>query len=56
MKKAILLDIRLYVEGEDEAAHDFAQATTDAVRDIIEAGSAKYPRLAIKVRSIREKA
>ena len=55
MKKAINLDVRLYVEGEDEPAHDFAQSTTDAVRAIIEAGSAKFPGLAIKIRSIREK-
>lgn len=55
MKKAISLDVRLWIEGEDEPAHDFAQSTTQAVRDIIEAGSVKYPGLAIKVRSIREK-
>ena len=55
MKKAISLDVRLYIESEDEPAHDFAQSTTQAVREIIEAGSAKYPGLAIKVRSIREK-
>jgi hypothetical protein len=55
MKKAISLDVRLYIEAEDEPAHDFAQATTQAVRDIIEAGSAKFPGLAIKIRSIRER-
>ena len=55
MKKAITLDIRLYIEAEDEPAHDFAQSTTQAVRDMIEAGSAQYPALAIKIRSIREK-
>lgn len=55
MKKAISLDVRLYIEGEDEPAHDFAESTTQAVREIIEAGAAKYPSLAIKVRSIREK-
>lgn len=55
MKKAISLDVRLYIEGEDEPAHDFAQSTTQAVRDILEAGGAKYPDLAIKIRSIREK-
>ena len=56
MKKAISLDIRLYIEGEDEPAHDFAESTTQAVRDIIEAGSGKHPGLTIKIRSIREKA
>ena len=55
MKKAISLDVRLWIEGEDEPAHDFSQSTTQAVRDIIEAGAAKYPALAITIRSIREK-
>jgi hypothetical protein len=55
MKKAISLDVRLYIEADDEPAHDFAQSTTQAVRDIIEAGSAKFPGLAIKIRSIRER-
>jgi len=55
MKKAISLDVRLWIEGEDEPSHDFSQSTTQAVRDIIEAGAAKYPALAIKIRSIREK-
>ncbi|MFL5612922.1 MAG: hypothetical protein ACJ796_04600 [Gemmatimonadaceae bacterium] len=55
MKKAIILDVRLWIEGEDEPAHDFAQSTTQAVRDIIDAGAAKYSGLSIKVRSIKEK-
>ena len=55
MKKAISLDVRLWIEGEDEPEHDFAQSTTQAVRDMIDAGAAKYPGLSIKVRSIKEK-
>ena len=55
MKKAITLDVRLSIEAEDEPADDFAESTTKAVRDIIEAGSARHPGLAIKIRSIREK-
>ena len=55
MKKAISLDVRLWIEGEDDPAHDFAESTAQAVRDIIEAGSTKYPALAIKIRSIKEK-
>jgi hypothetical protein len=56
MKKAIALEIRLWIEGEDEPAHDFAQSTTQAVREILEAGAAKCPGLAIKIRSIKERA
>jgi hypothetical protein len=55
MKKAISLDVRLWIEGEDEPAHDFAQSTTQAVRDILEAGRAKHPSLAITIRSIQER-
>ena len=55
MKKAISLDVRLWIEAEDEPAHDFAQSTAQAVRDIIETGGVKYPALAIKIRSIRER-
>ena len=55
MKKAIALDVRLWIEGEDEPAHDFAASTTQAVRDILEAGSKDYPDLTIKIRSIKER-
>lgn len=54
MKKAILLEIQLSIEGEDEPAHDFAQSTTQAVRDIIQTGAGKYPGLSMKIRSIKE--
>ena len=54
MKKAIFLDIRLSIEGDDDPAHDFAQSTTQAVRDIIESGAGKYPGFSMKIRSIKE--
>ena len=54
MKKAISLEVRLSIEGEDEPAQDFAKSTSDAVRDIIQSGGAKYPHLGIKIRSIKE--
>lgn len=55
MKKSIFLDISVSVEGEDEAAHDFAQSTTQVIREIIETGAVKHAGLTIKVRSIKEK-
>jgi len=55
MKKSISLEVRLSIEGEDEAAHDFAQSTTQAVRDIIESGASKYPQLSMTIRSIKER-
>jgi hypothetical protein len=55
MRKAISLDVRLWIEGDDEPAHDFARSTTQAVRDILEAGATKFPDLAITIRSIKER-
>ena len=55
MKKAIALDVRLWIEGEDEPAHDFAASTTQAVRDMLGAGSKNYPGLEVKIRSIKER-
>jgi len=55
MRKAISLNVQLWIEAEDEPAHDFAQSTTQVVREIIEAGAAKHPELSIEVRAIKEK-
>ena len=54
MRKAILLRVMLWIEGEDEPAHDFAARTTQAVKDVIAAGAAKHPELKITVRRIKE--
>jgi hypothetical protein len=55
MRKAISIAVQLWIEGEDEPAHDFAQSTAQAVREIIEAGATKFPALSIQIRSIKEK-
>ena len=54
MRKAILLEVRLWVEAEDEAAADFAERTTHAVREIVAAGAEKHPEMKVRVRSVRE--
>jgi hypothetical protein len=54
MRKAILLEVRLWVEGEAEAAADFAALTTRAVREIVAAGADTHPELKVRVRSVRE--
>ena len=54
MRKAILLEVRLWVEGEAEAAADFAEVTTRAVREIVAAGAEAHPGLKVRVRSVRE--
>jgi hypothetical protein len=55
MRKAVEFDVRLWVEGEDEPAHDWAASAMRAVREIIAAGAAARPELTVKVRAIRER-
>jgi hypothetical protein len=55
VRKAISIDVRLWIEGEDDPAHDFAQSTIEAVRDMLDAGAAKHPNLAVSIKSIRER-
>jgi hypothetical protein len=55
VRKAISLDVHLWIEGEDEPGHDFAESTIEAVRDMLTTGAAKHPKLAVRVKSIREK-
>lgn len=54
MRKAILLEVRLWVEGEGEPADDFAAFTTQVVKDVVAAGAKEHPELKIVVRSVRE--
>ncbi len=54
MRKAIQLRASLWIEGEDEPAHDFAEHTKQALREVIEAGSAAHPELRFAVRSVEE--
>ena len=54
MRKAILLEVRLSIEADDDAAADFAARTAAAVRDIIDAGAARHPEMKVRVRSVRE--
>ena len=55
MRKAISLKVSLWIEGEDEPAHNFAESTKQAVRDIIAAGSSSHPELKVKIKSIGER-
>jgi hypothetical protein len=54
MLKAIQLRVMLWIEGEDEPAHDFAQSTIQAVREILTHGSRAHPELDVSVKEIRE--
>ena len=54
MRKSVRLKVRLVVEGDDEAAHDFASSSADAVRDIVAAGRWRHPSLKVTVKDIKE--
>ena len=54
MRKAIVLKVDLWIEGEDAPAHDFADSTKQAVRDIIAAGISCHPDLSVEIRGIVE--
>ena len=54
MRKAIRLGVTLWVEGEDEPAHDFYASTSRAVYDIINAGRACHPELRVTIERVHE--
>ena len=54
MRKAIRLVVTLWIEGDAEPAHDFYASTSDAVHDIVEAGSACHPELRVTVERVTE--
>ena len=55
MRKAIRIEVRLWVEGEDEAAADFAARATQAVREMIDAGAERFPDLTVRVQHVKER-
>lgn len=55
MRKAISLKVSLWIEGEDEPAHDFAASTKQAVEEIIRAGLSKHPELKVTIKSVGER-
>ena len=54
MHKGIRLSLKLWIEGEDEPAHDFAAYTKQAVQKMLAAGKTLHPELHVIVRSIEE--
>jgi hypothetical protein len=54
MRKAIRLKVTLWIEGEDEPAHNFAESTIEAVKEIITAGSKSHPELKVTVKKVVE--
>ncbi len=54
MRKAIRLRITLWIEGDDEPADDFFEATSRALRDVISSGSKTHPELRFTVKHVTE--
>ena len=55
MKKAITMSVTLRITGDDPGPNDFVARCQQAVRDVIQAGSAKHPDLDIKVTRVGER-
>ena len=54
MHKGIRIQIKLWIEGEDEPTHNFTDSTIKAVREILAAGQVAHPELQVTVRKIEE--
>ena len=54
MHKGIRLSIKLWIEGEDEPAHNFAESTIQAVQEMFAAGQALHPDLQVVIHTIEE--
>jgi hypothetical protein len=54
MRKAIQLKVKVWIEGEDEPAHDFAKYTSEAVQDMLSAGRWRHPHLRVTIKKVAE--
>jgi hypothetical protein len=54
MHKGIRLTLKLWIEGEDEPAHNFADSTMKAVREMLAAGQTLHPDLKVVIRKLEE--
>jgi hypothetical protein len=54
MRKAIRLQVTLWIEGEAAPTDDFFEAASRAIRDVIAAGNTAHPELRFTVKHIAE--
>jgi hypothetical protein len=54
MRKAIRLNIKVFIEGEDEPAHDFKKFTSEVVSEILSGTPSNFPGLTIQVKDVEE--
>jgi hypothetical protein len=52
MRKAIQLQVILWIEGEDQPDHNFALSTAQAVKDIISFGRSQHSKLNVTIKNI----
>jgi hypothetical protein len=54
MRKAIQLNVSMWIEGEDEPAHNFVNSSIQNIKDIISAGRWRHPGMSITIKNIVE--
>ncbi len=54
MQKAVQLKVILWIEGEDQPAHDFAASSMQTVKEMISSAAASHPNISIKIKQIEE--
>ncbi len=54
MHKGIRINIKLWIEAEDEPAHNFSESTIKAVKEMLAAGQSAHPELQVTIRKIEE--
>jgi len=54
MHKGIRLAVTLWIEGEDEPAHNFEKFTSSAVAELLAAGAWRHPGLKVVVKKTEE--
>ncbi len=54
MHKGIRINIKLWIEAEDEPTHNFSESTIKAVKEMLAAGQSVHPELQVTIRKIEE--
>jgi hypothetical protein len=54
MHKGIRILVKLWIEGEDEPAHNFAESTIKAVEEMLAAGQSLHPGLQVTIKDLKE--
>ena len=55
IRKAILLEALVWIEGDAPAPQDFARLTKRALRAMLREGARRHPELRVTLRRVRER-